>query len=229
MADSKHSTPSAARRGAGKSATRKWEEAASHRDRDDPTGHVGELAGGDTATKGGTGQDDARREAFLHTRDGVFYPSGYAVLGLAPSDAAALRDALAAAGVARDDMMLLAPEEAAAVMRETDREAGVLARIVGAEIRNAHVMGQLAESGAAFLIVRVPDDDAERLLVATARRWRVRKALRYHALAVEELRVGVEEVPGDSPYGVNEVLRSKPTEARLKPQGESAGRRRGGK
>lgn len=229
MADSKRSRPSAAGGGTRKSATQKWEEAASHRHRDEPPAHAGGQAGHDTAVQAGIGPDDVRRETFLRTRDGVFYPSGYAVLGLAPDDAAALRDALVAADFAGDDTLLLAPDEAAAVMRETDREAGMLARIVGAEIRNARVMRQLAEDGAAFLIVRVPDDEAERSLVATARRWRVRKALRYHTLAVEELRVGVEEVPGDSPYGVNEVLRSKPTEARLKPERGAADRSRGRK
>ncbi len=194
----------------GKSAREQWEQAASHRAPEDPD----DPRSDDARPR----VDSAQRDAFLHTRDGAFYPSGHAVLGLDPNDARALRDALEAAGFAHDSMMLLTSEEAAALMRESDDQAGLLARVVGAEIRNARVMRQLAESGTAFLIVRVADDDTERALVSTAQRWRVRKALRYHTLAIEELRVGVEEIPGDSPFGVNEVLRSKPSDARLKPR-----------
>lgn len=220
-------TPRSDPGGAAKSARQKWEEAASHRDpseADSPGtgGEAARAAHGPVPTPAGA---DAAAP-FLHTRDGAFYPTGHAVLGLAPEDASALAAALERAGVSRADMMLLAPEEAAAVMRETDEDAGMLARMVGAEIRNARVMRQLAESGTAFLIVRVDDDEQERRLVTEARRWPVHKALRYHALAVEELRVGTEAVPGESPYGVNEVLRSKPTDARLEPRDDSTEPRR---
>lgn len=229
MADPTGSNRPTTAPGAGKSATRKWEEAASHRDRGEPAAEAGEPAGHDTGGHAAIDRDDPRRETFLNTRNGVFYPSGYAVLALEPEDASSLRDALVAGEFDRDDTLLLSPPEAAALMRQSDQEAGMLARIVGAEIRNARVMRQLAESGAALLVVRVSDDDAERSLVTTARRWRVRKALRYQPLAVRELPTGVEEVPGDSPYGVNEVLRSKPTEARLAPNKRASERRPGRK
>lgn len=115
----------------------------------------------------------AQKDAFLKTRDGVFYPGGHAVLLLAPEDAHALRDAL----------------------------------------------------GAAMLIVRVDGDERQDALVAAARRWRVRKAVQYHALAIEELRIGAEEIPGESPYGVNEVLRSKASDARMTPRNRRRGER----
>lgn len=200
----------------GKSRRQLWEEAASHRDRPEERGRRDEQP---------APVDPARQDAFLNTRDGVFYPGGHAVLLLAPDDAHALRNALAEAGFAADDSLLLAPREAAALMRDSEEQAGVLARIVRAEMKNAQVMRQLADDGSAMLIVRIDGEAQEDALVATARGWTVRKALRYHALAIEELRLGAEEIPGESPYGVNEVLRSKPSDARQKPRSRRRGER----
>lgn len=199
----------------GKSRRQLWEEAASHRD----SAHQS-----DRGEERPSRPDDSRQDAFLNTRDGVFYPGGHAVLLLAPEDAHALRDALGEAGFAAGDSLLLGPPEAAALMRDSEEQAGTLARIVRAELKNAAVMRQLADDGSAMLIVRIDGEAREEALVATARRWKVRKALRYHALAIEELRLGAEEIPGESPYGVNEVLRSKPSQARMNPRN----RRRGG-
>lgn len=200
----------------GKSRRQLWEEAASHRDAADEPHH------GDAAP---AASDSAQKDAFLNTRNGVFYPGGHAVLLLAPEDAHALRDALGAAGFASGDSLLLGPREAAALMRDSEEQAGALARIVSAEMKNAGVMRQLADDGAAMLIVRVDGDERQDALVAAARRWRVRKAVRYHALAIEELRIGAEEIPGESPYGVNEVLRSKASDARMTPRNRRRGER----
>ncbi len=198
----------------GKSRRQLWEEAASHRDPDEKSERSDERP-----ATGAPEPDDA----FLNTRDGVFYPGGHAVLLLAPDDARALRDALADAGFGSGDTRLLAPREAAARMRDSEEQAGMLSRIVRAELKNASVMRKLADDGAAMLIVRIDGEAQEDALVQTARRWTVRKALRYHALAIEELRLGAEEIPGESPYGVNEVLRRKPSDARLKPRNRRRG------
>lgn len=201
-------TPSAG--SAGERARRQWQEADSHR-REHPNDprRAGES---DPALS------QAQRDRFLHTRNGVFYPTGHAVLLLSPEDAQALRDALHDAGFARDATMLLDAAQTADLTRASEEQAGLLAEVVGAEIKNLRVVRQLADNGACMLIVRVHDDDDERRLVEVAQRWPVHKAMRYHTLAIEELPVGSEDIPGDSPYGVNEVLRNKPTEARLKPQ-----------
>ncbi len=159
-----------------------------------------------------------RRDAFLHTRNGVFYPTGHTVLVLLPDDANAVCNALHEAGFARDSTMLLDAQQTSDLMQASEEQAGFLSEIVGGEIKNLRVIRQLADNGACMLIVRVHDDDEERRLVEVAQRWPVHKAMRYHSLAIEEIAVGSEDIPGDSPYGVNEVLRNKPSDAQMKPR-----------
>ncbi len=162
--------------------------------------------------------DAQRRRQFLHTRDGVFYPTGHAVLVMERDDAQHLVDALGQAGFPGDAMMLLDSAQTADLMRASEEQAGLLAEIVGAEIKNLRVIRQLADGGAWMLVVRVKDDDEEQRLLQASGRWPIHKAMRYHRLAIEELPVGSEDIPGDSPYGVNEVLRNKPSDARMKPR-----------
>ncbi len=160
----------------------------------------------------------SQRERFLNTRNGVFYPTGHAVLVLSPQDARALGEALHDAGFAPDSTLLLDARQTADLMRASEQQAGTLSQIVGAEIKNLQVVRQLADNGASMLIVRVHDDEDERRLVQLAGRWPVHKAMRYHTLAIQELPLGVEDIPGDSPYGVDEVLRDKPSDAQMKPR-----------
>ncbi|HEY0878544.1 MAG TPA: hypothetical protein VGE10_08820 [Zeimonas sp.] len=159
-----------------------------------------------------------RRDAFLNMRNGVFYPTGHAVLVLSPEDAQAVCDALHEAGFARDSTMLLDAAQTSDLMQASEEQAGFLSEMVGGEIKNLRVVRQLADHGACMLIVRVHGDEEERALVAVAQRWPVHKAMRYHTLAIEEIPVGTEDIPGDSPYGINEVLRNKPSDAQVKPR-----------
>lgn len=191
-----------------------WREADSHRPERGNDPRRGDPDAGEAVPP----VSAAQRERFLNTRDGVFYPTGHAVLIIAPSDAKAIDDALHGAGFARDSTLFLDPVQTADLMRNSEEQAGFLAEIVGAEIKNLRVVRQLADNGAGMLIVRVVDDDEERTLVRSVRPWAVQKAMRYHTLAIEELPVGVEAIPGDSPYGVNEVLRNKPSDAQMKPR-----------
>lgn len=197
--------PSSPPGGAGTPAEQ-WQQAQSHRDahEHDPRREPA--------------LDPERRGHFLNTRNGVFYPTGHAVLVLDRDHAQDLVDALGEAGFAGDATMLLDAAQTADLMRASEEQAGLLSEVVGAEIKNLRVIRQLADNGACMLIVRVNDDDGERRLVETAQRWPVHKAMRYHTLAIEELRLGSEEIPGDSPYGVNEVLRNKPSDAQMKPR-----------
>lgn len=158
-----------------------------------------------------------QRDRFLNTRNGVFYPTGHAVLVLAPDDALALRDALHEAGFGRDETLLLGPQQAADLMRASEEQAGVLSEF-GSELENVAIIRQLADEGAAMLLVRTKGDEAQRKLLLAAAGREVRKALRYHALAIEELALGTEEIPGDSPYASGEVPRNKPSDAQLKPR-----------
>ncbi|MDT3679831.1 MAG: hypothetical protein ROZ64_13470 [Burkholderiaceae bacterium] len=159
----------------------------------------------------------AQRNRFLNTRNGVFYPTGHAVLVLPPDDALALRDALHEAGFGRDETLLLDPQQTADLMGASEEQAGVLNEL-GGELANATIIRQLADDGSAMLLVRAKGDEAQRKLLRAAAGKGVRKALRYHALAIEELPVGTEDVPGDSPYASGEVPRNKPSDAQLKPR-----------
>lgn len=194
----------------GASAREQWQQADSHR-REHPH---------DPRRPGETDPalPRARRDRFLHTRNGVFYPTGHAVLVLLPDDAKAACDALHEAGFEADATLLLGAEQTADLMRSSEEQAGLMSEMVGSEIKNLRVVRQLADNGSGMLIVRVRGDAEERRLVEVAQRWPVHKAMRYHTLAIEELPVGAENIPGDSPYGVNEVLRSKPSDAQMKPR-----------
>lgn len=198
--------PPSARPGSANTAAEQWQQAQSHRD---PHEHDPRRA---------PELDEQRRRRFLNTRDGVFYPTGHAVLVMKREDAQGLVDALGKAGFADDATLLLDSAQTADLMRASEEQAGLLAEIVGAEIKNLRVIRQLADEGAWMLVVRVNDDDEERRLVQASAGWGVHKAMRYHTLAIEELPVGSEDIPGDSPYGVNEVLRNKPSDARMKPR-----------
>ncbi len=195
---------------AGERARRLWREADSHRRE-----HTH-----DPRRPGETDPTLSRkqRDAFLNMRNGVFYPTGHAVLVLFPDDANAVCAALHGAGFARESTLLLDPAQTSDLMQASEEQAGFLSEMVGGEIKNLRVIRQLADRGACMLIVRVHGDADERRLVEVAQRWPVHKAMRYHTLAIEELPVGAEDIPGDSPYGVNEVLRNKPSDAQLKPR-----------
>ncbi|MCO5102358.1 MAG: hypothetical protein M9885_15965 [Burkholderiaceae bacterium] len=194
---------------AGERARRQWQEADSHR-RERPNDPRG---AGDT----GPGLPQAKRDRFLNTRGGVFYPTGHAVLVLEPDEAKALRDALYQAGFEPDEVLLLDPTQTADLMRASEEQAGVLSEL-GSELANVTIIRQLAEDGSAMLVVRTKNDEAEQELLRAAAGKRVRKALSYHALAIGELPVGTEEIPGGSPYAASEVPRNKPSDARTKPR-----------
>ncbi|MCD6672010.1 MAG: hypothetical protein LT106_04080 [Burkholderiaceae bacterium] len=190
-------------------AHQRWHEADSHRREPE---HDPRRPGETDPTL-----TDAQRERFLHTRNGVFYPTGNAALVLQPDDARALRDALYDAGFGRDELLLLNPRQTADLMRSSEEQAGVLNEL-GGELENVAIIRQLADAGSAMLVARTKDEDAVRKLLRAAAGKGVRKALRYHALAIEELPVGSEDIPGDSPYAAGEVPRNKPSDARLKPR-----------
>lgn len=194
---------------AGERARRQWQEADSHR-REHPN---------DPRRTGNTDPalSQAQRDRFLNTRGGVFYPTGHAVLVLEPDDAKALREALHDAGFERDEILLLDPRQTADLMRASEEQAGVLNEL-GSELANVTIIRQLADQGSAMLIARTKGEEAERKLLGAAAGRRVRKALRYHTLAIEELPVGSEDIPGDSPYAAGEVPRNKPSDAQSRPR-----------
>lgn len=165
-----------------------------------------------------TQRTDGQTEAFTARRNGVFYPNGHVVLAIAHDHAPALEQTLQEAGFGTAQWARLSPQEAIELMDLSAQEAGLLSRIVSAELKETEVLRQLADDGAALVIVQIGAEADKERLVQAARRHRIRKAAYYHTLAIEELAVGTEEIPQESPYGMNEIPRAKPSDAQLKPK-----------
>ena len=148
----------------------------------------------------------------FHRRNGVFYPSGYALLALPADKVAGAVDLVTEAGLPEEEVTLLRPAQMHELTDQSQQDAGLLSRIVSAELKQMTVLEQLAEAGHHFMLIRSTDDNAE-LLQTIGSRAGVSKGLRFHALAVEELPVDKETIPGTSPFGVNEVIRTQDSDA----------------
>ena len=154
--------------------------------------------------------DDGDR---FHTRNGVFYPTGSALLALPDEEhLGKMVGLLSEGGVADADITLLRPEQMKELVDRSQRDAGVLSRIVSAELKQLKIIEQLAKAGNSFVLVKTNDDTAP-LLQHVGLQAGATKGLLYHTLAVEELPVAKETIPGDSPFGMNEVIRSQETDA----------------
>ena len=150
----------------------------------------------------------------FHRRNGVFYPSGYALLALPADKVAGAVEMVTAAGLAEQEVTLLRPDQMHELTDQSQHDAGLLSRIVSAELKQMTVLEQLAEAGNHFMLIRSNDDNAG-LLQTIGARAGVSKGLRFHALAVEELPVDKETIPGTSPFGVNEVIRTQDSDANV--------------
>jgi hypothetical protein len=149
----------------------------------------------------------------FHSRNGVFYPSGFALFALADEEKLGKAvDLLTAGGVEREDITLLRPEQMHEITDRSQRDAGVLSRIVSAELKQMAVLEQLADAGNSFALVK-STDDVEKLLHTVGVQSGASKGLLFHTLAVEELPVDKETIPGKSPFGINEVIRSQDSDA----------------
>jgi hypothetical protein len=148
----------------------------------------------------------------FHRRNGVFYPSGFALLALPKDQIQAAIDALTGGGLPEPEITLLRPEQMHQLTDQSQHDAGLLSRIVSAELKQMTVLEQLAEAGHHFLLVRNTDQTVG-LLQTVGAKVAVAKGLLFHALAVEELPVRKETIPGTSPFGVNEVIRTQDSDA----------------
>jgi predicted ATPase len=157
-----------------------------------------------------TSLDDT--EDRFHRRNGVFYPSGYALLALPEGRVGDAVDFVTQQGLAEQEVTLLRPEQMHQLTDQSQHDAGLLSRIVSAELKQMSVLEQLAETGHHFMLLRSTDDSAGMLQTIGAKAG-VSKGLVFHALAVEELPVDKETIPGTSPFGANEVIRSQDSDA----------------
>lgn len=148
----------------------------------------------------------------FHRRNGVFYPSGYALLALPEDRVGDAVEAVIQQGLPEQELTLLRPEQMHQLTDQSQHDAGLLSRIVSAELKQMTVLEQLAETGHHFLLLRSTDENAG-LLQTIGARAGVSKGLLFHALAVEELPVAKETIPGTSPFGANEVIRTQDSDA----------------
>jgi len=152
-------------------------------------------------------------EGQFHRRNGVFYPSGYALLALpGEENVEKAVTALTQKGLPESEITLLRPEQMIQMTEQSQQEAGLLSRIVAAELKQMTVLHQLAETGHHFLLVR-SSEETDKVLQTVGATAGVSKGLLFHSLAVEELPVDRETIPGKSPYGMNEVLRTQDSDA----------------
>jgi len=148
----------------------------------------------------------------FHRRNGVFYPSGYALLALPEERVGDALEFIAQQGLPEREVTLLRPEQMHQLTDQSQHDAGLLARIVSAELKQMSVLEQLAETGHHFMLLRSTDENAG-LLHTIGAKAGISKGLLFHALAVEELPVDKETIPGTSPFGANEVIRTQDSDA----------------
>ena len=148
----------------------------------------------------------------FNRRNGVFYPSGYALLALPGDKVAGAVELVIGEGLAEQEVTLLRPEQMHQLTDQSQHDAGLLSRIVSAELKQMTVLEQLAEAGNHFMIIKSTDETSA-LLQTIGAKAGVSKGLVFHALAVEELPVNKETIPGTSPFGVNEVIRTQDSDA----------------
>ena len=155
-------------------------------------------------------------EARFHRRNGVFYPSGYALLALPEDKVAGAVELVVGEHIAEQEITLLRPAQMHELTDRSQRDAGLLARIVSAELKQMQVLEQLAEAGNHFMLIP-NNDETGRVLQTIGATAGVSKGIAFHSLAVEELPVDKETIPGTSPFGVNEVIRTQDSDADVDP------------
>ena len=155
---------------------------------------------------------DVQENAF-GKRGGMFFPSDHTVIAITNGDDAdALCDRLCDEGLAP---LLESPDRMRAFLEPTFIDAGAAAHAVSSELKQTEILYQLAQSGCWFIIVPIEDPSVCSCVVSNGKGFPIVKALCYHQMVIEELKVGSEVVPGMSPYGSNEVPRAKASDAQV--------------
>lgn len=183
------------------------------------TGAGSGQGGGNTGSESGRSLEHLYAQSLegegdqFNRRNGVFYPSGCALLAFPDEEKIAKAvEVLTQGGVPESGITLLKPEQMRQLTNESQHDAGILSRIVSAELKQMTVLEQLADAGNHFLLVKRTDENDD-LLKGLGTRAGASKGLLFHTLAVEELPVDKETIPGTSPFGVNEVIRTQDSDA----------------
>jgi len=120
---------------------------------------------------------------------GVFTPIGHVVLAFTnDADAAQAREALLTGGYEADEVLQFRSDEVIADAEQTRDNLGLLARMgLNMEWSEVERDVQLAQQGAAFLVVYAPSDAETNRVMNVARRFNTTLARKYHRLAIEHL------------------------------------------
>ena len=124
----------------------------------------------------------------MSTMQGVFYPTGYAVVMLPDAETAQkVATKLEQAGVAGDDVMLLTPPVILQEIGKIEGDDPVDLPSVGTEGATVGKYIQLARQGHHALMVHASSEaDSERLM-SVVREFPYSYAQKYHMLAIEDL------------------------------------------
>ena len=124
----------------------------------------------------------------MTTIQGVFYPTGYAIVMFADAEnAARAASEIEAAGFASQDIMELTP---AVILREIGKVEGdesVALPSVGTEGATVQKYINLAREGHHGLMVKAASDADSTRLMDIARRFAFSYGQKYHMLAIEDL------------------------------------------
>ncbi len=118
---------------------------------------------------------------------GVFNPIGHVVIAFATdADATQAREALLTGGYEEDEVLQFRSDEVIADAEQTRANLGLLGRL-GMEWPEVERYFELAQQGAAFLVVYAPSDAETTRVMNVARRFDFALARKYHRLAIEHL------------------------------------------
>lgn len=122
------------------------------------------------------------------TLQGVFYPTGYAVLLFPDEDSTQQAgQALQAAGFGDDDLMLLTPQVILTDIGQLSDPSGQIMPAVGTEGETVNKYVALARDSHHGVMVKAPSDaDTERIMAAL-KDMPLSYGQKYHLLAIEDL------------------------------------------
>ncbi len=141
------------------------------------------------------------------SRHGVFYPTGFVVAAFASARVARQVYDTILQTVDSEEVRLREPAEMQGLMEESVENAGVMAKVVSAELKQVEMLRQFADAGHWFVIFDRSElgEIGLQSIVAAANPSRM---IHYGMLAIENLTPEDHSLPGDSPLGINERGRS---------------------
>lgn len=124
----------------------------------------------------------------MSTMQGVFYPTGYALVLFADAlHAEQAASALETSGFDGEEVFILSPQVILKDIGKIDGESDVALPSVGTEAATVRKYVDLAREGHWALMVKVPSDDHTQRLMDIVRPLPFSYGQKYHMLAIEDL------------------------------------------